>query len=193
MCVEAKFVKEQIMPVSRSAHKRRRKPRKPSPTFPLTPHNNGQWCKKIRGKVHFFGVWENPQAALQQYLKVAADLHAGRQSRTSTLARGGVLVKDVCNHYLTAQFRKAEAGEITARWFEDCRRVVESFSSSVGESRQVADLVPEDFQRYRHRLVRVGLIRTGAGLGVHALSAPTSETSVGLWAAMLSSLSPRSL
>jgi hypothetical protein len=24
-------------------------------TFPLTPHPTGRWCKKIRGKIHFFG------------------------------------------------------------------------------------------------------------------------------------------
>lgn len=28
------------------------KPGKPYPSFPLTAHTNGQWCKAIRGKVH---------------------------------------------------------------------------------------------------------------------------------------------
>ena len=37
------------------SNRRRRKPRKPYSSFPLTAHNNGQWCKKIRGRVHFFG------------------------------------------------------------------------------------------------------------------------------------------
>ena len=76
----------------------RRKPAKPYPSFPRTPHNNGQWCKKIRGKVHFFGVWEAPDAALQNYLRVAEDLHTGRQPRSATLPEDGVTVKQVCNH-----------------------------------------------------------------------------------------------
>ena len=57
-----------------------KKPAEPHPGFPLTAHPNGQWCKKIRGKVHFFGVWGAPMAALGNYNRQAADLHAGRGS-----------------------------------------------------------------------------------------------------------------
>jgi hypothetical protein len=53
---------------------------------------------KLRGKVHFFGVWENPQAALQSYHAVAADLHAGRQPSVN-VAQDAITVKHVCDHY----------------------------------------------------------------------------------------------
>src|SRR6266568_4740776 len=33
------------------------KPSKPYPAFPLTAHPAGYWCKKIRGKIHYFGRW----------------------------------------------------------------------------------------------------------------------------------------
>jgi integrase len=144
------------------ARNRRLKPKKPYPSFPLTAHPNGQWCKKIRGRVHFFGVWAEPEAALQRYHALAADLHTGRTPRASTLSHAGPTVKDACNSFLGWQKDKLDTGEIGARWFEDCRKIVREFAQAVGKERLVADLRPEDFQRYRLKLAR--------RLGVHALT-----------------------
>ncbi len=151
-----------------SRNKKHQKPPKQSYSFHLTAHNNGQWCKKIRGKLHFFGVWTDPQAALERYLAVAADLHAGRRPRLNLLP-DALTVKDVCNRYLTYQLERAESGEIGHRWFEDCRCVVESFARFIDPLRLVEDLGPEDFQKFRRRLVREGL-GGKTGLGVHALN-----------------------
>jgi hypothetical protein len=60
------------------------KPEKPSPDFPLYAHRNGCWAKKIRGKTYFFGVWKDPDGALENYLKRKDDLHAGRKPRPGT-------------------------------------------------------------------------------------------------------------
>ena len=144
------------------AKTQRVKPVKPYPSFPLTAHPNGQWCKKIRGKIHFFGVWADPQTALGRYLAAAGDLHAGRLPRASTLAYSELTIKDACNHLLNWQKEKLDAGEIGARWFEDCRAILARFANVAGKNRLVSDLRPEDFQRYRARLAK--------RLGVHALT-----------------------
>ncbi len=65
----------------RSAKRVRTKPAKPYRDFPLTANGNGQWSKKIRGKVWYFGPWADPNAAVSRYLKVKDDLMAGRTPR----------------------------------------------------------------------------------------------------------------
>ncbi|MGC9454947.1 MAG: tyrosine-type recombinase/integrase [Phycisphaerae bacterium] len=156
--------------MARTARKYRKKPSKPYPSFPLTAHNNGQWCKKIRGKVHFFGTWDDPQAALDRYLRVAEDLHAGQQPSKSKLSGDEPRVKHICNEYLTYQAGKAERNDIRARTFAEYRNVIESFAAFVGPTRAISALTPNDFQQFRNKIAQKGLTGKGKGLGVHALS-----------------------
>ena len=104
------------------------KPRKPYPSYPLTAHPNGQWCKKVKGKLYFFGVWADPDGALQRYHAQAADLHPGRRPRAITVSAAGLTIKDGPNEFLNWQFAKADAGDIGYLWFEECRKMVETFA-----------------------------------------------------------------
>lgn len=55
---------------------------KPRHDFPLTPHRGAkQWCKKINGRVHYFGKLDDPNAAEKRYDAEKADLEAGRVPR----------------------------------------------------------------------------------------------------------------
>jgi integrase len=78
-------------------------------------------------------------------------------------------VKKLGNEFLVYQMERVSSGQIGARWFEDCRRIVRHFAKSVGVSRPVTSLAAADFQRYRRLLVTEGL-RGSRGLGVHALT-----------------------
>jgi hypothetical protein len=80
-----------------------RPPKKPFKDFPLTPHRNGLWCKKIRARVdgktldpkmHYFGSWrDDPKGtrALDKWLKEKDDLLAGRVPRARAAAGGKTL------------------------------------------------------------------------------------------------------
>src|SRR5207237_1833583 len=88
------------------------KPTKPYPDFPLFPHASGRWCKKIRGKQHYFGPWSDPDGALAKYLEQKDALHAGRRPGPDP---EGVLVKDVCNAFLNHKRDLLSAGELSPR------------------------------------------------------------------------------
>jgi len=60
------------------------KPQKPTPDFPLFAHSGGVWAKKVCGKLHCFGSWSEPQAALDRYYTwFAGQTRKGKITRRS--------------------------------------------------------------------------------------------------------------
>src|SRR5262245_4266101 len=104
------------------------KPDKPRPDFPLYAHASGQWAKKIRQKVHYFGLWGDPQAAEDEYERQKADLFAGR---TPDAGAEALTVRKLVNSFLNSKKRLLDSGEIRQSTFQDyydnCERVLKVF------------------------------------------------------------------
>src|SRR5262245_37193426 len=124
---------------------------KPYPDFPLFPHNNGQWCKKIRGRLHYFGPWNDPDGALAKYLEQKDALHAGRTPRPDP---SSVSVKDVCNAFLNHKKDKQDAGELSPRTWAKYKEVTDLLVSRFGKARLVADLRPDDFAALKNHMTK---------------------------------------
>src|SRR5579883_1824074 len=138
------------------------KPSKPFPDSPLFAHASGQWAKKIRGKLVYFGVWSAPDAALKSYLEQKEDLHAGRKPRPDPSA---VTVKDVANDFLNAKQALVDTGELSERTWADYKQVCDMVVAHLGKSRLAEDVGPDDFAALRKKVAkRWGPQRLGSKL-----------------------------
>ena len=127
------------------------KPGKPYPGFPLFAHASGQWAKKIRGKLYYFGKWDNPEAAHDNYRKQKEDLEAGRKPREQT---EGNTVKEVVNAFLSAKQALVDSGELTALTWRDYKSATDEIIAVFGKNRLAADLRPDDFGPLRMRMAK---------------------------------------
>jgi integrase len=117
--------------------------------FPLWKHPSGRWCKKVRGRAHYFGkVASDPdgEKALEEWLRVKDDLLAGRTPRPKG---DGLTVRALVNRFLTEKLGLLDSGELSRRAWEDYYRSCERIISVFGRTRPVIDLAAEDFSRLR--------------------------------------------
>lgn len=128
-----------------------RQPEKPYPEFPLTAHRNGQWCRKIRGKVHFFGVWADHLAALKKHNAEYPYLKAGVPVPGKF---EGPTVKELIDDYLNHKAEEEAAGIITARWLKDLHSVGKAIVATIDKTRPVESLRPDDFAKLRLAILK---------------------------------------
>jgi integrase len=125
------------------------KMKKPREDFPLFPHPRGYWAKKIRGKAHYFGRYdEDPKGvrALAKYLAERDDLEAGRIPRAKVET---FTVRDLVNRFLTTKRCQVERGDLKPRTFSDYHKVCARLVNVFGPGRAVVDLGPDDFEKLR--------------------------------------------
>jgi len=134
--------------------KTKQKPAKPRKDFPLGAANNGQWCRKIRGKLYYFGVWANPEAAEAEYLRVKEYRQAGRVPPAK--ANTGIRMNDLCNRFLNAKRALRDSHELSGRTFVDYHAACGDFVEHFGRERLVEDCGPDDFDSYRAKVSQRG-------------------------------------
>ena len=114
-------------------------------------HASGRWAKKRRGKLHYFGKWDDTEAAIQKYLDQRDDLHAGRTPRNTG---DGLTVAYLCNTFLTAKQDLLHNDEIRIRTFADYYGSCERLISELGRNRLVDDLAADDFAYLRSSMAK---------------------------------------
>jgi hypothetical protein len=100
--------------------------------------------KKIRGKLVCFGPWDDPDGALEKYLKEKDDLHAGRMPRVVSVT--GVRVKHLTNAFLIHKKGTARIGRHLAA---DLGELQGNIRHAGGQVRQVAFGDGSAFRRLR--------------------------------------------
>src|SRR6266566_1818210 len=129
----------------------RDKPPKPYPDFPLFPHATGRWAKKVRGKLHYFGPWADPDGALAKYLEQKDALHAGRSPRPDPEA---LTVKQLANTFLNRKQALVDSGELKRRTWKEYKATTDLLVGQLGKGRLVEDVGPDDFAAIRAKLAK---------------------------------------
>ncbi len=126
---------------------------KPYPEYPLTPHRHArQWCKKIKGKIYYFGPLSDPKAALERYLNDRDYLFAGQRPPQDGPA--GLTVQEMVNGFLTSKKRMINTGELQPRSFLDYYDACKMLVTYFGKTTAVKTLTPAEFAGLRKSLTK---------------------------------------
>jgi len=120
-----------------------------SDKFPLTLHPTGQYCKKIKGKIHYFG--SNKQKALQKYLDQATWLH-GTQEDVQKIKDENMTLKQLCDMYLRYQHSKLQASNFTANHYNEQIGSLKKLMAFLGQNIEINKISTLDLQNYKRKI-----------------------------------------
>ena len=135
------------------------KPSKPYPDFPLYPHDTKRWAKKIKGRTHYFGPWDNWQAALERFQYENDYLQLGKTPppRDAT----ALTVGDMVNGMLEHKEALVRSGELAKRTWLNYQNTGKWLIDQLGRHASVQCLTTSDFAKLRRALTdNVGLVST---------------------------------
>jgi len=123
------------------------------PEFPLTVHTNGQWSKKVRGRVYYFGLLDDPDAALGLWIEEKDYLLAGLIPPTHSQ---GMTVGELCEKHLTELEERIAAGTLAAGSGANYRSARKLLAKAGLEHTAVCFLTPEHFSSVQRQLESCG-------------------------------------
>ncbi len=123
------------------------KPSKPYPDFPLYAHNSGRWAKKIKGRTHFFGKWDDWEAALKRYLDEVDAIQAGRNPRLAKPTTP--TLEELVNVYCDDCKRRVIDGELSQRTLDDYIKTLKRLATIRSKYEQPAEWTPADFAQIK--------------------------------------------
>ena len=107
--------------------------------------------RRSAGRLHYFGPWDDPDAALAKYLAEKDDL---RKTRPAAPDADAVTVKDAANAFLNAKQAAVDSGELSPRTWQDYKDMCDLVVSHFGKGRVVSDLHQDDFAALRNKLAK---------------------------------------
>lgn len=119
-----------------------------SDKFPLTLHKTGQYCKKIKGKIYYFG--KDKKLALERYQEHASMLYNNRNRITHK--NFDMTLKGLSDLYLQHQLSRVQSGELTAAHYTDQSKCLRQFINSLGQYVKIKDILTLDLQKYRRQI-----------------------------------------
>jgi len=128
------------------------KRKKPIERFPLTLHPRGYWCKRVLGKLHYFG--KDQDQALAEWLRVKDDLKAGRPRSSDSGDSERMTLATLCNRFLDSKKGEVEDGELTQQSWDDYRRECKRVLEILGRNTVVDQMSYDDFTKLRRGLAK---------------------------------------
>jgi len=120
-----------------------------SDKFPLTFHPTGQYCKKIKRKMYYFG--SDKKEALQRYLDQATYLH-GCQENLQKPTEDHMTLKRLCDMYLQYQYSKLQANDLTASHHNEQIGSLNKLMDFLGQNIDINNISTLNLQDYKRRI-----------------------------------------
>jgi integrase len=124
----------------------------------LTPHRNGQWCKKVKGELYYFGKWHDDlkgERALEDWQARKDDIFAGLDKlRADSPVAEGMTLDDLAIRFLKDRRQAMVAGDLSKQTYKDYLRIVTDFITVTGGNGVVAALAPQHFAAYSATLTQ---------------------------------------